>query len=229
LKTELFEEMGRPREFEIEKAIETATKLFWRHGYEGTSLSDLTSSIGITPPSFYFAFGNKEGLFKVVIERYFAVHRDRTEAACREPTARAVAAQLLYGYADVLTNTGHAPGCLAMNSALPCASGDPIRNWLKNLREHLRVRLRDRFVDARAGGDLPPDADPDALARLAVTVAWGMAVEAQSGASRADLHRTVAAALTAWPPASKVSAIRKSPARSGRKRSAPASGRKSRP
>ncbi|MFA6155175.1 TetR/AcrR family transcriptional regulator, partial [Mesorhizobium sp.] len=79
--------MGRPREFGIDDAIEKATDLFWLKGYEGTSLSDLTKAIGITPPSFYFAFGSKEGLFKKVIERYFAEQAKIAEAAFRKPTA----------------------------------------------------------------------------------------------------------------------------------------------
>ena len=58
--------MGRPREFDIEKALDTAGELFWRKGYEGTSLSDLTGAIGITPPSFYFAFKSKAALFRQV-------------------------------------------------------------------------------------------------------------------------------------------------------------------
>lgn len=191
--------MGRPREFEIDDAIEKATGLFWRNGYEGTSLSDLTKAIGITPPSFYFAFGSKEGLFKKVVERYYAEQSKIAEAAYREPTARAVATHLLRGYADMLTDPHHAPGCLALNSSLPCAAGDPLREWLAELREQMRARLRDRFAEARSSGDLPATIDPNALARLVAVIAWGMAVEAQSGASRKDLHRTIALALATWP------------------------------
>jgi AcrR family transcriptional regulator len=194
--------MGRPRQFDVETAIETATDFFWRNGYEGTSLSDLTAGIGITPPSFYFAFRSKQELFRLVVERYFAIHRDRVEVACQEATARAVATKMFYGYADAITNPAHPPGCLGMNSALPCSPENPLRNWLADLRKQLRLKLRKRFMAARVSGDLPSDADPDALARLAVTVAWGMAVEAQSGATRRDLHATIGAALTAWPKAS---------------------------
>jgi AcrR family transcriptional regulator len=196
--------MGRPREFDVETAIETATEFFWRHGYEGTSLSDLTTAIGITPPSFYFAFRSKEELFRLVVERYFAIHRDRVEVACQEPTARAVATKMFYGYADIITNPAHPPGCLGMNSALPCFLDNPIRNWLADLRKQLLLKLRKRFIAARASGDLPSGTDPDGLARLLVTVAWGMAVEAQSGATRKNLHATIEAALAAWPGPSEV-------------------------
>lgn len=191
--------MGRPREFEIERAIDKATDLFWRNGYDRTSVHDLTKEIGITAPSFYFAFGNKEGLFKKVIERYFVEQSKAFEAACREPTAHAVAARLLYGYADLLTDSAHAPGCLAMNSALPCAADTPIRAWLADLREQLRVRLRDRFAYAKTARDLPKAANPDALARLVTMTAWGMAVDAQAGVRREDLHKAVATVLENWP------------------------------
>ncbi|WP_113891991.1 TetR/AcrR family transcriptional regulator [Roseiarcus fermentans] len=196
--------MGRPREFELDDAIEKATDLFWRNGYEGTSLSDLTTAIGISPPSFYFAFGNKEGLFRKVIERYFAEQSKLAEAALRKPTPRAVATHFLNGYAVVLTDPRHAPGCLAMNSSLPCAAGDPLRAWLAELREQTRMRFRDRFAEARGGG-LPAGMDADALARLVMVTAWGLAVEAQSGATRKELRRTVALALPAWPDAERSS------------------------
>jgi AcrR family transcriptional regulator len=190
--------MGRPREFELDDAIEKATGLFWQNGYEGTSLGDLTTAIGISPPSFYFAFGNKEGLFRKVIERYFAEQSKLAEAALPKPTPRAVATHFLNGYVDVLTDPRHAPGCLAMNSSLPCAAGDPLRAWLAELREQTRMRFRDRFAEGRSGG-LPAGMDADALARLVMVTAWGLAVEAQSGATRKELRRTVALALPAWP------------------------------
>lgn len=198
--------MGRPREFEIEDALEKATDLFWRNGYEGTSLSDLTKTIGITPPSFYFAFGSKEALFKKVIERYVAEQSKLAEAALRKPTPRAVAKHFLNGYADMLTDPHHAPGCLAMNSSLPCASGDPLREWLADFRAQTRKRFRDRFAEARGGEGLPAGMDAESLSRLVMTIAWGLAVEAQSGASRKDLRRAIALALPALPDAAQVTA-----------------------
>ena len=193
--------MGRPREFEIDDAIETATRLFWRSGYEGTTLSDLTKAIGISPPSFYFAFGSKEALFRKVVERQLPELNELAEAACRKPTPRAVAKHFLRGYADILTDPLHAPGCLALNSSLPCAAGDPVRAWLAELRDQMRTRFRDRFAEARAGEALPAGMDAESLARLVLVIAWGMAVEAQSGATRKDLRRTIALALPAWPDA----------------------------
>jgi AcrR family transcriptional regulator len=83
--------MGRPREFDIEKALDTAGELFWRKGYEGTSLSDLTGAIGITPPSFYFAFKSKEALFKQLVDRYQFGHLGFLAEAFNQTTPLAVA------------------------------------------------------------------------------------------------------------------------------------------
>jgi AcrR family transcriptional regulator len=83
--------MGRPREFAIEKALDTAGELFWRKGYVGTSLSDLTGAIGITPPSFYSAFGSKEKLFKKVVDRYQSSHLGFFAEALNQETCCAAA------------------------------------------------------------------------------------------------------------------------------------------
>jgi AcrR family transcriptional regulator len=193
--------MGRPREFNIEAALDVASELFWRKGYEGTSLSNLTEAIGITPPSFYFAFKSKETLFKQVVDRYQSGHLGFFADALNKKTPRAVAEAVLYGLANAYTTKSHPPGCLVLNNSLPCADdgSDVIRQELAELRKGSRIELRKRFKHFQSSGALPADADADALARYIVTVAWGMAVEAQSGASRSDLHRTVKQALSSWP------------------------------
>ena len=192
--------MGRPREFDIEKALDTAGKLFWRKGYEGTSLSDLTGAIGITPPSFYFAFKSKEALFKQVVDRYQCGHLGFLAEALNQTTPLAVAERVLYGLADAYTTKPHPPGCLVLNCSLPCSdTEDSIRHDLAERRKASRIELQKRFERFKSSGALPADADPDALAQYVLTVAWGMAVEAQSGANRDDLYRTVKIALKSWP------------------------------
>ena len=153
----------------------------------------------ITAPSFYFAFGNKEKLFRRVIKQYYESQIELLESALREPTVRGVAERFLYGYADVLTGRAHAPGCLALNSSLPCAEDDTLRAWLAKLRGELTVRLRKRFAQARGTRELPINADPEALARYIAIIAWGLAVEAQSGAKRKELYSAIAVSLAAWP------------------------------
>ena len=193
--------MARPREFDVEKALDTASELFWRKGYEGTSLSDLTGAIGITPPSFYSAFKSKEALFRQVVDRYQSGHLGFFADALNQTTPLAVAERVLYGLADAYTTRPHPPGCLALNCSLPCSDDaeDSIRHDLAERRKASRIELSKRFKGFKSGGALPADADPDALARFVLTVAWGMAVEAQSGASRDDLYRTVKLARKSWP------------------------------
>src|SRR5580698_6372860 len=113
--------MARTRVFNVEEAIETATDLFWRNGYERTSLADLTNAMGITPPSFYFAFGSKDGLFKRVLEHYTRTRLSYAEEALNEPTARGVAEQTLFRLAELYTDPTRPPGCLVVNCALPCS------------------------------------------------------------------------------------------------------------
>src|ERR1700712_5902370 len=82
---------GRPREFDTDQALDNALALFWRHGYEGTSLSALTEAVGVTPTSLYAAFGNKEELFKRVVDRYIQGPANYIHRAIVGPTARGVA------------------------------------------------------------------------------------------------------------------------------------------
>ena len=107
---------------------------------------------------------------------------------------------MLYRLADLYTDPDYPSGCLAMNCSLPCAdSSVPIRQKLTTLRAGRRARLHKRLQQAQADGELPADEDTDALSRFVLAMGWGMAVDAQSGASRDDLYRTVSKALLAWP------------------------------
>ena len=112
---------GRPREFNTEQALDLATELFWRKGYEGTSLSDLTDRLGITRPSLYAAFGNKETLFRLALDRYEAKAGAYRTRALNAPTAHAMARQLLEGAADLHGDKNNPVGCLGVHGALACS------------------------------------------------------------------------------------------------------------
>lgn len=192
--------MARTRVFDVAAGLNTATELFWRQGYDRTSLSDLTEAIGITPPSFYHAFGSKEGLFRQVLERYGATRLSYAEDALNCSTARAVAEQTLTRLAELYTDPPHPPGCLAFNCSLGGgAPGGAVEGELAAMRQARRDRLRKRFERAQEEGDLPAEADPQALARYVMIVGWGMASDARSGATRAELLRTIDLAMKAWP------------------------------
>src|SRR5262249_32463694 len=109
---------GRPREFDAEQALEKSLLLFWRHGYEGTSLAALTRAMGINVPSLYAAFGNKETLFRKALDRYLQKPASYFSTALQEPTARRVAEQLFRGAIDMVMNPHHPDGCLLVQGAL---------------------------------------------------------------------------------------------------------------
>jgi AcrR family transcriptional regulator len=191
---------GRPREFDVEQALDRALQVFWRKGYEGASLPDLTEAMGINRPSLYAAFGNKEALFRKALDRYAEGPGAYVHAALNEPTARAVAERLLSGAVDLATDRRHPHGCLLVQGALACGeAAESVRKELCDRRMAFQALMRRRFERAQAEGDLPADADAADLARYLAAVLHGVAVQATGGASRAELRRVVEMALRAWP------------------------------
>lgn len=191
---------GRPREFDADDALDRALEVFWRKGYEGASLSELTDAMGINRPSLYAAFGNKEDLFRKALDRYADGPAAYTREALNEPTARAVAEKLLRGAADALTDPDNPPGCLGVQGALSCGdAAESIRAELCARRTSFETALRKRFERAKAEGDLRADVSCADLARLVATVMQGMAVQAASGATRKDLRKVAEMMLLAWP------------------------------
>lgn len=192
--------LGRPRAFDIDKALDRALKVFWRKGYEGASLPDLTKAMGINRPSLYAAFGNKEALFRKALARYLEGPAAYVREALQEPSARAVVERLLRGATDLLTDPRNPRGCLMVQGALACgAAANAIRRELVSHRAAGEAAIRERFERAQSDGDLPADADPADLARYVATVIQGMAVQAAGGARREDLRGVVEMALRAWP------------------------------
>jgi len=158
--------------------------------------------MGITRPSLYAAFGNKEELFRKALDRYDDTCMAFTRTALKEPTARKVVDTLLHGFADAQTDQVHPAGCMGLNGALACSEeAEPIKQELAGRRLAGEIALGRRLEEARAAGDLPADSAPAELARYVMTVAHGMAIQASSGASRAALYAVVAMTLRAWPSA----------------------------
>jgi AcrR family transcriptional regulator len=189
---------GRPRSFDEERALDQALKVFWRKGYEGTSLDDLTGAMGINRPSLYATFGNKEALFRKALDRYEQGPGGFTAAALAEPTARRVIERLLRAAADALTDRHHPRGCLMVQGALSCGqAADSIRRELASRRAAGEASLRVRFQRAQREGDLPQGAVCADLARYVTTVIQGMAVQAAGGATRMELQRVAEMSLEA--------------------------------
>lgn len=191
---------GRPREFDIDKALDAALLLFWRQGYEGTSLAALTEAMRINVPSLYAAFGNKEALFKRVVDRYIQKPASYLPNALKETTARRAAERLLKGAIEMVMHPDHPDGCLLVHGAL--ASGpeaDSIRKELSLRRAGAESAVRRRLEQAIAEGDLARDTDAAKLARYLITIVWGMSVQAAGGATRAQLKEIAEQAMERWP------------------------------
>lgn len=192
--------LGRPRAFNTDKALGAAMQVFWRKGYEGTSLSDLTAAMGVNRPSLYAAFGDKEALFREVLNRYAAGPAAYMQAALSAPTARAAVERLLFGAVDLLTNPENPSMCLIAQGTLVCGEeADIIRREVSARRQKGEGHLRARLKRAVSEGELPPDTDAAALALYFATVARGLGVSASSGAGRKELLGVVQMALRLWP------------------------------
>jgi AcrR family transcriptional regulator len=191
--------MGRPRAFDMDQALDQALHVFWEKGYEGTSIADLTKAMGINPPSLYAAFGNKETLFKKVLNRYEARRDEIFEEAFAAPTARQAIGRLLESVAERLSGKDGPSGCLMVQAAL-CGSEecDSVRKDLAARRAQGEILIRKRLERGKKEGDLPKDADLVGLARYLATVMQGMAVQAAGGASRKELRAIANTALRAW-------------------------------
>ncbi|MBO0678718.1 TetR/AcrR family transcriptional regulator [Mycolicibacterium sp. S2-37] len=176
--------------------------VFWEHGYDGASLTDLTDAMGITRTSMYAAFGNKEALFRAALNRYLEGPGGYLTRALSEPTARGVAHAFLMGSVRTTTRPDGPAGCLVVQGSLAAGeSGRPARDALVECREETWRLLRRRFAEAIDQGDLPAQTDAGVLARYVMAVGNGIAVQAAGGASADDLLPVAEAALHHWPPA----------------------------
>lgn len=194
---------GRPRCFDAEVALDRALEVFWRHGFQGASLADLTAAMGINKPSLYAAFGDKEALYLKALERYAALGAEQTiRILDAEPDGRRAVEAFLRAMADRITDPALPGGCFVVTGAADCggAATPPavdvaLRKALQNSEERLRARL----ARAQGDGQLAPDARVDELAAFFTSLLAGLGVLAKSGAERAKLDGAITAAMAAWP------------------------------
>jgi|SRR5579859_320319 len=191
---------GRPREFCVETALTAALRVFWSMGYEGASLSDLTEAMGITRPSLYAAFGNKEALFRKALDLYERDKLAYVANALSAPTARGVAERMLGGALDLQTTGSDPRGCLGVISSVACgAEAQSIKAEVLIRQASSNAAMLRRFEQAKADGDLPDHIEPASLVRYLSAVIQGLCVQAGSGASPEELRRIVDTTLELWP------------------------------
>lgn len=190
---------GRPRSFDRTTALEQAVLAFWEHGYEATSVSDLTRVMGIGAPSLYAAFGDKQALFAEVVTEYGTRYGSFTDRAlAEEPTAGAAVARMLREAASEYTAPGRPHGCLVIHAATNCTTPE-VEDSLRERRNANLVALERRIEADIAAGELPSGLDAAALARHTGAVIQGMSQQARDGASREELAAVAEIAMNIWP------------------------------
>lgn len=193
---------GRPREFCVDKALAEALHVFWAKGYDGASMTDLTEAMGITKPSLYAAFGNKEALFHKALDLYESEKLEYTRLALQQPTARKVAEYYLRGGVDVHAAEDEPHGCMGLMSSLACSpEAESIKADVIRRRASSQRALVERFEQAKREGDLPAHIDAEGLTSFLYAILQGITVQAGAGATRAELARLVDTSLALWPSA----------------------------
>jgi AcrR family transcriptional regulator len=192
---------GRPREFDQDKALDRALELFWRQGYEGTSIADLRKTIGIAAPSLYAAFGSKEKLYRRVLEHYLAgLGRTLTDALREEANTYAAVKRFLFESAQKFAGPKNPRGCLISCAIPTCApENKAVADLVASKRISSVHTLRRRFQEAVKKGELPRDTDTEQLARFYGAVIQGMSIQALDGAGAKALRGIAETALSAWP------------------------------
>lgn len=191
---------GRPLSFDRDRALHQAMQLFWKQGYESTSLADLTRAMGVTAPSVYTAFGDKKRLFLEAVDVY--VGKPMTAELMIDEAANALAAArtLLESAAVAYTGKSTPRGCLLANAALACSEdAEDVRLALAAIRLRIETALRKKILAGIARGEIRGDANATALAGLVTAVIQGMSTMARDGAGRKKLQEVAATALDAWP------------------------------
>ncbi|MBC2778889.1 TetR/AcrR family transcriptional regulator [Parasphingopyxis marina] len=191
---------GRPREFCVETALSAALGVFWTKGFDAASLTDLTEAMGVTRPSLYAAFGNKEQLFKSALDLYEREKLAYVSNAMAAPTARGVAEALLYGALDLLAQDDETRGCLGVLSTMACnAEADSIREDVLARQQSSKDAMIARFQRAADEGELPAGMSPQAIADYLRAIMQGLSIQARSGAGRPELEQIVETSLALWP------------------------------
>ncbi|WP_408588935.1 TetR/AcrR family transcriptional regulator, partial [Novosphingobium sp.] len=191
---------GRPRQFCADTALAAALQVFWKRGYEGASMAELTDAMGITKPSLYACFGNKEALFRKALDLYERDKLAYVQTALEAPTAKAVAERFLHGALSLQSGGDDPRGCMGVISAVACVNfADSIREDVMARRASSDRAIVERFHRAKAEGDIPDGVAPEALSSYLSAVMQGLSVQAASGAPKEQLEQLVETTLLLWP------------------------------
>ena len=188
---------GRPREFDRDEALAKARDAFWVRGYEGTSIADLVSTLGLASARIYAAFGSKEALFREAVALYDAGEGGfATRALAEEPTAKGAIERILREAVETYARKDRPRGCMVVSAATNCASeNDGVREWLAEYRRRRTTSLIERLAKAVADGELAPSTDARMLGNYFATVLHGLSVQARDGVPEKQLLALLPAAM----------------------------------
>lgn len=192
---------GRPRKFNRDLALQQAMHLFWAKGYEATSISDLTETMGIGTKSLYAAFNSKDALYAEALQLYSHMFQDLVLGRFREAaTAREAVMAFLQDSASAMTGSdADLPrGCMVNLGFVGSDGHDELSHLMQMARTGAFDVLKARFEKAVDDGDLPASIDLSKLAKFVQTVQSGMAIRARDGAERADLQDVADFAMAGW-------------------------------
>lgn len=188
---------GRPRSFDTDEVLARARDAFWRYGYAGTSMDQLSAATGLHKPSLYGAFGDKKKLYLAALDNYLAdVRAEFAEAFAKTELFESLYAVTERSIDKFLRGKSDGSGCFMMATAMPEASEDPdiskvVRESMESL-EHAFLRRLQRAVEE---GQIPASADPRTLTMILVANHYEIAGRARAGYSRAELREHADRAL----------------------------------
>lgn len=193
---------GRPRAFDREAALIAATRLFWQKGFAATSISDLTTAMGISSPSLYAAFGSKEALYAEALQHYGASFEKLVWTNFGSAkTLRAAVEAFLMDSAAALTgscNQGDPLGCMVTLSAVGSEGYAELGETVRQARAVGLERVKERVRTAISKGELSELTDIDGIARFVVAIQSGMSIQARDGASREELEAVARQTMSGW-------------------------------
>jgi AcrR family transcriptional regulator len=187
---------GRPTEFDTDRALDVAMRLFWERGYEGTSIADLSQKMGIHPSSIYGAFGDKQALFALAAKRYTDIPAQYMVKALEQPTFRSFVVAAFSNTVEFLAAKDHPSSCFTLTGAIACGvETEPAKSLMREMRLQNEAAIRARLLKARRVGEFPNEENVDDYTRYLSSLLSGLAVQAANGSTRAELKRTAKVAL----------------------------------
>jgi TetR/AcrR family transcriptional repressor of nem operon len=191
--------VGRPREFDVDEALDAAMEAFWAKGYEATSLSDLMSATGLHKGSLYQAFGDKHSLFVQALKRYLGgMLQAKNEVLAKAESPLDGIRGVLHRMVEILDDSPCPMGCMAINALVELAPhDDEVRDVMLRHIGHMRASMHEVVAKAQAAGQMSKDRPPEVVTAILLTMIAGIGTTIKGPISKAEAHMIADAQLDA--------------------------------